>query len=182
MRFVREEHLLIPVAVNNMTYQKGFTYIELIIYMSIVVMMMATLIPFAWNIIEGGAKSATQQEVTTNARYISELLKYEIRNATGINSITTQQISLATADAGTNPTVITLSGGVLQITKGSGSTINLTSDNVRISDLTFTDFSSSDSKTKHIRFVFTVEANYATTRQEYQGETTIEGSAEVRSN
>ena len=50
----------------------GFTYIEMIIYLGIVTLMMTALIPFAWNAIEGGAKSATQREVYSQGNYISE--------------------------------------------------------------------------------------------------------------
>lgn len=164
--------------------QRGFTFIELILYVAILTTMLVALIPFAWNIIGGGVKSATQQEVFSNARYISERLKYEIRNATGINSVSTTQISLSTATPATNPTVIGLSGENLTITQGASSAVNINSANTTISSLTFTNYTSGDTKTKHIQFVFTLNANYpaAGTRQEFNETTTVEGSAEVRSN
>jgi type II secretory pathway pseudopilin PulG len=166
------------------TLQKGFTFIELLIYISIVTMMMVTLIPFAWNIIGSGAKSATQQEVIANARYMSERLKYEIRNASGIASVSANRISLVSSNSATNPTVIALSGGNLTIAFASGSAVNLNSQKASVSALTFTNYTSTNSATKHIQFVFTVNANYpgAGQRQEYKTSTTIEGSAEVRSN
>lgn len=162
---------------------RGFTYIELLIYMSIVTLMMTTLIPFAWNIIEGGAKSATQQEVISNARYISERLKYEIRNASGINSVSATSISLISSGSA-NPTVIDLSEGDIRIKQGTGDAVNLNSQDASISALTFTNYTSTSSATKHIQFVFTVNANYpgAGQRQEYNTSTTMEGSAEVRNN
>ncbi|MEK7571212.1 MAG: type II secretion system protein [Patescibacteria group bacterium] len=165
-------------------FQRGFTYIEIIIYVAILTIMLTTLIPFAWNIIEGGAKSTTQQEVFANARFISERIKYEIRNATGINSVSSTAISLTTATSATNPTVIDLSSGNVRITQGTGSTVNLNSPDTTVSNFTFTNYTSSDNKTKHIQFTFTLNANYAGagTRQEYNASTTIEGSAEVRSN
>jgi hypothetical protein len=164
--------------------EKGFTFIELILYVAILTTMLIALIPFAWNIIGGGVKSATQQEVFSNARYISERIKSEIRNATGINSVTSSQISLSTATVATNPTVIALSGNNITITQGAGSAVNLNSQNTRISSLTFTNYTSADTKSKHIQFVFTINAYYpnAGTRQEFNDSTTIEGSAEVRNN
>jgi type II secretory pathway pseudopilin PulG len=164
--------------------QKGFTYIELLIYISIVTMMMVTLVPFAWNIIGSGAKSATQQEVVANARYMSERMKYEIRNASGIASVSANRISLNTANVSTNPTVIALSGGNLTISFASGSAVNLNSQKASISALTFSNYTSTSSATKHIQFVFTVNSNYAGAgqRQEYKNSTTVEGSSEVRSN
>lgn len=167
-----------------MKLERGFTFIELILYVGILTTMLVALIPFAWNIIGGGVKSATQQEVFSNARYISERLKYEIRNATGINSVSSTQISLATATAGTNPTVINLSGGNITITQGASSAVNLNSVNTTVSSLTFTNYTSGDSKTEHIQFIFTLNANYpgAGQRHEFNESTTIEGSAEVRNN
>lgn len=164
-------------------YDAGFTFIELILYISIVTMMMMTLIPFAWNVIQGGAKSATQQEVFSNARYISERIKYEIRNAAGINSVSATSISLIASPSANNPTVIDFSGGNIRIKQGSGSTINLNSQNASVSALTFTNYTSADNKTEHIQFTLTVNAsNSGTKRQDYNAATTIEGSAEVRNN
>lgn len=146
--------------------------------------MMTALIPFAWNAIETGVKSATEQEVFSNARYISEQVKYQIRNAAGINSVTPTQISLSTQNANTNPTIIALSSGNITIKQGISSLVNLNSANTTISSLIFTNYSSSDNKTKNIQFALTIAANYpgAGIRQEYNESTTIESDAEIRSN
>lgn len=165
-----------------MKHLPGFTYIEMILYLGIVTLMMTALIPFAWNAIEGGAKSATQQEVYSQASYISERIQHEIRNASGINSVSPTQISLSTADPATNPTIISLTSGNLALQQGASTPISLNSQNITVSSLTFTNYSSSDNKTKNIQFVFTLNAYYTTSRQEYNAATTIEGDAEVRSN
>jgi len=174
----------INLKINNISYQGGFTFIELLLYLAIVTIMMTALIPFAWNTIESGVKSSTEQEVFSNARYISEQIAYQIRNASGINSVSATSISLVTAISSTNPTVIGLSGSSLTMKQGVGSPINLNSQNASISALTFTNYTSSDNKTKNIQFIFTVSANFsgAGKRQEYNESTSIESSAEVRSN
>lgn len=165
-------------------YNQGFTFIELILYLAIVSIMMTALIPFAWNVIGGGVKSATEQEVFSQARYISERIKYEVRNASGINSVSATQISLATFDAATNPTIITSTSGNITIKQGAGATVNLNSTDTKISSFTFTNYTSADNATKNIQFVMTVAANYpnAGSRQEYNESTTLESDAEVRSN
>ena len=68
--------------------QSGFTFIEIILYFALVAIVMSAIIPFAWNVIGGSVKSSIQQEVFANARYVSEIIKYEVRNSTGINSVT----------------------------------------------------------------------------------------------
>ena len=162
--------------------EKGFTFIELILYVAILTIILSALVPFAWNTVETGVKSAVQQEVNANTRYISERMKYEIRTATGINSVAVTSISLATSTPATNPTIIDLSAGNIRIKQGAGSTINLNSANTVINSLTFTNFTSGNLKTKHIQFVMTVAASFAAARQEYQDSVVVESSAEVRSN
>ena len=161
---------------------KGFTLIELILYVALVTIILSALVPFAWNMVQTGVKSAVQQEVNANSRYISERIKYEIRNATGINSVAATTISLSTSNAGTNPTIIDLTGGNIRIKQGGGATVNLNSTNTVINSLTFTNYTSSDNKTKHIQFTMTVAASFAAARQEYQDSIVVEGSSEVRNN
>lgn len=164
--------------------QKGFTLIELILYIAIVTILLNALVPFAWNMIEGGVKSATGQEVFTQGQYVADRITFEIRNASDINSVSSTQISLATANPATNPTIISLNAGVINLKQGSAPPIALNSANTTISSLNFTNYSSSDGNTKNIQFIFTIKANYsgAGTRQEYNASVQMEGSAEVRSN
>src|SRR3990167_6083350 len=116
--------------ISNFKFQisnshKGFTFIELILYVAIVTIILSAIVPFAWSAIETGVKSAVQQEVNANARYISERIKYEIRNSIGINSVAAASISLATSTPATNPTIIDLSLGNIRIKQGAGIAVNL---------------------------------------------------------
>ena len=124
----------------------------------------------------------TAAEVYTQARYVSERLKYEIRNATGINSVAATSISLVVSDGTKNPTVIDLSGGKVRVKWGAATAVNINSDGTNVSSLIFTDYTSGDSKTKHIGFVFTLTDNSTSVRQEYAESVSVRGSAEVRSN
>jgi type II secretory pathway pseudopilin PulG len=161
----------------------GFTFVELILYLAIVSIVIGAIVPFAFNIIGGGVKSSTQQEVFSSGRYISERIKYEIRNASAITTVTPTSITLASTTPGSNPTVIDLNSGNIRIQQAGGKATNLNSANTTVSSLNFVNLTSSDSKTKHIQFSFTINANFGTSvRQEYQETMTVEGAAEVRSN
>jgi len=162
--------------------EKGFSFIELILYVAIITIVLSAIIPFALTIITSAAKSNTQQEVFSQARFISEKIKYEIRNAVGINSVSTESISLATDDVSTDPTIISLTSGDVTIKKGSGSAVLINSDFVTITGLTFTNNTSVDNKTKNISFVLSLEDNLTSVRQEYKASTSIRSSLEVRSN
>ncbi len=175
---------------------KGFTYIELILYISIVSIMLATLIPFAWNMVEGGTQSAVQQEVSSNTRFISERIKYEIRNATGINtgagntdcSITDAKISLVNNTASLNPTVITYDSINSDVIIKQGTTgplatpMPLNSNDVLIKNFSCTNNTSVDNKTKNIFFKFDVQQSYTGTRADFKSSMTVQSSAELRSN
>lgn len=167
--------------------QGGFTYIELLIYMVICTIMLNTLVPFAWNVIETGAKSATQQELSSNARFASEIIKYEIRNASGFNVGTSVfgtnpgTLSLIDFTAGNNPTIFNVASGKLMMKQGAGAAVQITSNDVTVTNLTFTNYTSG-AISENIQFLLTLTSNTTSTRQEYQGTITLQGAAEIRSN
>lgn len=170
---------------------QGFTLVELLLYISIISIIMGSLIPFGLNVIAGGAKNATDQEVFSQSRIISERLKYEIRNATAITTADyavnfatdqTKQVTLAVPPPN-NPTIISVSAlGRMTIQQGAGSAVEVNSSDTRITDLTFTDYTSADTKTQHIGFTLTVISDFAQERQEYKATTSLRESAELRSN
>lgn len=162
---------------------RGFTLIELILYMAIVTIVMGALIPFAWNVIGGSVKSSAEQEVSSQARFVSEKIKYEIRNASSINE-PLPGTSGSVLNLNSSPsTVISLNSDKVQISDDGGAATNLNSNDTSVSGLTFTSYESADGKTKHIQFSFTIDDNYTGTRQEYNAPAiAIESSAELRSN
>ena len=157
----------------------GFTLIEVILYVGIIGIVFGAVVPFAWSMIGNGAKSAVQQEVTGNVRFVSEKIKREVRNASGISAVSANSITL-TNFAPDSTTAIDLSGGRVRVNKNGGGAVDLSSDGVVVTDLTFTDNTSGDQKTKNISFTLTVEAQGV--RQEYEATALLRSSAELRSN
>lgn len=165
-----------------MNRNQGFTLIELILYIGIIALVMGSLLPVAWEMIAGQTKSNSNSEMYAQMRKISDRIKYEIRNASGINSVTATSISLSSATAANNPTVIDQSGQYIRIKQGTGAVVNLNSPDSTVSGLTFTNYTSGDNKTKNIQFVFTLSKNYSSGRQEFIGSTSVRGDVEIRSN
>lgn len=173
-----------------MKTKNGFTLLELLLYMAIVALMLGALTQISWNFIFAGEKSAYQQEAFSNARLISEKIKYEIRNAKDINlSLSTFNTNLASSpgsklslaeNSPNDPTEIDVLSGKLRIKRGAGATINLNSTNTSVTNLTFTNYSSGDNKSKHVGFTLTLTTSG--NREEYNQTITIESSAEWRSN
>lgn len=181
---------------NSCQRQVGFTFIELILYISIVTIMLTAIVPFGWNIISNGVKSSTQQEVFSQARYVSERLKYEIRSAAGINAAASnfgvnladnpaQKLQLAEQSPVTTLDISVTANDQVQLDPGNDVAYTINSTDTKITDLTFTNFSSGDNKTKHVGFTLTVaskQSDVSGARHEFKETITLRGSAEVRSN
>jgi hypothetical protein len=173
---------------NNLKNRRGATIIELLLYMSILSFFLIALVLFALNIIQGGSKSTNESHTYADARYLSERIKYEIRNASdiqtansnfGVNLATTTGSKLTlTSISPNNPTVIDVSSGRARIALGAISAVELNSNKVEVIDLTFTNFSGA--KTKNINFTLTVQA-INPSKGNIKETTTLRSSAELRS-
>lgn len=171
----------------------GFTFIELILYITIVTIMLSAIIPFAWNVIEGGTKSSVEQEVFSQARYVSERLKYEIRSAAGINAGASnfdvnlannslQKLQLAESSPVNTLDISVTTAGLVQLDPGNDVPYTINSSDTKVTNLIFTNYTSADNKTKHVGFTLTITSSYSGSRQEFKETITLRGSAEVRNN
>lgn len=93
---------------------KGFTLIELIIYIAIVAMVLVIASGFAWNIIEGKVKSTAYQEVQQNARFAMEKVSRELRAGTdpvsiNINDYLSNQVEATSFSITNNQILLTIS-------------------------------------------------------------------------
>ncbi len=171
-----------------MKNKNGFTYIEFILYIAIVVILLNALVPFAWTIINNSARSATQEEVSSAGRYVSERIKYEIRNAQDLNAgassfgVNLGTLSLAETISGNNPTIIAVSGGKVTIKKGAAAAVNINSTDTTVTNLVFTNNTSADISTKNISYTLTIQSSYAGAREDYIETITINSAGEIRSN
>ena len=168
-------------------HQKGFTLVELIIYIAIVSVFVGAAVLFTWDVIYGQIRSNTQREVSQNIRLGSKRIVYEIRNASGINSVSSDELCLANSDSTYNPTKIYVNSDRLRIGWGGGSSNctsltndqPLTSNKVTVSSLSFTDVSSG-TDSYNVSFSITVESTGE--RSEWDHSQSYSSSAELRSN
>jgi len=126
--------------------KSGFTLIEVLIYVAILGAVVAAFIGFSISISSAKSKAYVAQEVQANARVALNLITQKILSANGINvgvstfDVDPGGLSLAMANSNKNPTIISLNAdnGQLQIREGIGEPLNITSDEVRITNLIFT--------------------------------------------
>ena len=82
------EPKVLPSQWQKSKLKRGFTLIEMILYIAIVSIFLTGLVYFTWDLIYGRLKSYIQQEVNQNIRFASARIIYEIRNAKSVNSPT----------------------------------------------------------------------------------------------
>lgn len=162
---------------------KGFTLIEFIVYIGIVGIILLAASVIGLNILFGKAKLAAIEEVSQNARYASERISERVRNAQAINSpsigTTAPLLSLAMADAAKNPTIFDLSRGIVRIKEGSESAVDITSNEVSVTNIQFLNISYA-STPGTVRVQMTVQYNNPSGRKEYEFQKTFYTTANIR--
>lgn len=169
--------------------KRGFTIIELILYVALLSIVMTGIISFSLDMLGGRVKSRSQREVQDNLRFAMKRMQYEIRNAASIQSISPADVCLAVPDSTYNPTRFYLVGNRLTVGWGGGSadcqTVNqtayLTGNQVEVERLAFTNGSSPDGKSQHILISLTIRSVNAGLRQEWNAREHATTSAELRS-
>lgn len=171
----------------------GFTLIEVLVYLAIVSGVLIMASTFAWNVIGGKAKSQSVQEVEANGRLIMERLVKEIRQASDINASSSfntnlvlnsnLKLSLVMKDASLNPTEFFVVNSTLMINQGPGPSpikYALSSNQVKISDLTFQNLSTVNAKTKNIKINLIIDHFNPDNRPEYTATVSLETTVELR--
>jgi len=162
--------------------QKGFTLVELLLYVSLIgVVVMAAMALLS--VLQGQrVRSQVILEVESQGEAAMRTITQTVRNATGINSpgegVSASSLSVSVPSGALSPTVFDLSSGVLRITEGAGSAVSLTNSRVTVSSLTFDNLSRSGTPgTVRISFVLSYNA---TVGNEYSYSKTFISSATIR--
>jgi Tfp pilus assembly protein PilW len=171
----------------NTGVKRGFTFIELLLYMGLVAVFMTAVTYFAWDASLGNVKARVYQEVQENFRFASQRLQVDIRNAGGIDAASSSfGVNLA-ANPGTKlrllgsapyPTEFRVDQGALQIKRGASDWVALTSSSVEVTNLTFTNLT--DTGSENVHFSLTVRYRNPSGRSEWEKEETVETSVQVR--
>ncbi len=163
--------------------KSGITLIEIILYIALVAIFLTGAVLFTWDIVYGREKAFQQQIVDQSARIAMERIAYEIRRAEDIVSVAGTQIVL---DNGASTTTISLSANTIQITSEGLEPYDLTSNQARVTGLTFTDLSASvgdatGQDSKNISVSMTIEQAQVGVSGQLTVITTLEESVELNS-
>lgn len=164
--------------------QKGFTLVEMILYVSICSILLVTISVFLSFLLGARVRSQAMNEVNQQGFQIMSLMTQTIRNGRSIQvpgiGISSSTLSLTTGDPLLNPTVFNVSSTTLYIVEGSKAPISLTNSRIKISNLLFQNVSSDSSTEKIIRISYTIDYNSTSGRSEYAFSKTFSGSATLR--
>lgn len=167
-----------------MKRQQGYTLIELLLYLAITSVLLASLTAFFAMTLSVRTKNESINEVNQQGQLVMDSILQTVRNADSITvpatGFTTGTTTLAMTTAAINPTVISLSGATLQIKEGSSTAVALTNSRVIVSGLTIKNVSRSSTTPGSVQVGFTVSAVNTTGRNEYDYQKTFIGSASLR--
>lgn len=124
-----------------MRHRSGFTIIEIMIYTAIVGMIMASMIYIIRSMYETRARIRAAILLEDNLRYALFRATSAVRLADGVTSPSSgssDTLQLDMDDASIDPTIITISNGIILMSQGAGGPMALTSSEVEVTNLTFT--------------------------------------------
>ena len=144
----------------NITQQRGFTLLEMVLYIGIFAIFIGGITFFLMFAVQAREKSNVVFEVEQQGVLLIQLLTETLRSAEAINAQTTgnaaSTLSLNTVDVGKDPTIFDVSDGVMRIQEGNGGVIALTSPRVVVSQVVFQNASPSGTLgSVHFEFVLT---------------------------
>ena len=163
---------------------KGFTLVEMILYVSICAILLLSLSTFLSFLLGARVRSQAITEVNQQGFQVMSLMTQAIRNGRSIQSpgigATSSSLSLTAVNSLLNPVVFSVSSSTLRITEGSKSPVALTNSHIQVSALTFHNISSTSSTEKIIRISYTIDFINLSGRSEYTYTKTFNGSATLR--
>lgn len=162
---------------------RGFTLVELLLYIALVSFVILSLSVFFSMILSSRVKNQTIAEVEQQGARTMQTIVQSVRNAESINSpaqgANASSLSLHSLTGSIDPTVFDLSGGTIRIKEGSGLEINLTSPRIIASGLDFYNLSRDDSPGA-IRITFTLTLSNPGGQNDYDFTKTFYGTANIR--
>ena len=171
---------------NSAKNRKGFTLIELVVYLALVSGILVTATSFAWNIINSRTKAFAVQEVAQNGRFISERLVQVVHQAMEITEPrpgeSSERLLLTMRESADDPTEFIFSDGRLFMVRDGGEPLAMSSDQVFVKSLRFVNLSPSNAKSKNLKIMIELEHVNPENRQEWQAAETFITAVELRDN
>lgn len=167
------------------TKQQGFTLVEVLLYLAITVLILSTITVVFTQIVETRQRARTLAEVDQQGIQIMQEITQTIRDAQAINAPTigtsASTLNLDVIHSINDPTIYTLSGTTLEVTEGASAAVELSSNRIAVSNITFSNLSRAGTNgTVRIEFTLEYVTDDGSFDEDYQQ--TFYGSATLREN
>lgn len=163
--------------------RKGFTLVELILYVSVSALVALAASGLIILIVQARVKSQTVAEVEQVGSQVMNLITQTVRNSPKINSPlpggTSGVLSLANQSSTKNPTIFDVQSSTIRIAEGVSLPVPLTSFRLLASGLLFQNFSRANTSGT-VRVQFTLTHQNPGGRNEYDYTKIFHGSATIR--
>ncbi len=168
---------------QRITTQRGFTLIELMLYIGIAATILLAASVLLANMLESRVKNQTIAEVEQQGLQVMEILTQAARNAESITTpaagASASSLTLNVLDVNDDPTVFSVASGTVRITEGAGSAIALTNSRITVSGFTVQNLSRTNTPGA-LRVSFVVTYVNSSGRNEYTYSKRFYGSASLR--
>lgn len=168
---------------NTFQFSKGFTLIELILYVSIVSTTVLLVANMLHTILATRVKNQTVEEVEQAGGFVMQQITQTIRNATGVDSPTpgnsANNLSLSVVEGAKNPTKFDRSSNSVRIIEGISPSLTLTSNKLSVTDLNFQNLSRPTTQNT-LRIQFSISHKNPEGQNEYDYSQTFTTSASLR--
>jgi len=168
---------------------RGFTLVEMLAYIAILVILVTVIIIFAFWTIRVGSKIKTNYELADNARRALDTMIYEIKKSksvytpTSIFDVNPGQLGLEQVASSTTETLTFVDffkcGNSLCLKREGASPVALTNNRVKITSLTFSQLLNSTA-TPSVQISLRVESSATSTNPEYAGVLELTSTATLR--
>jgi Tfp pilus assembly protein PilW len=166
---------------NLLKSPKGFTLMELILYVFVSSIILLAITFGLFLALESRTRQQTVAEVNQQGLQVMQLITQTIRNAKSVTTpsfgTSSSTLSLQTSDGTRNPTVFYASSTSLYMTEGTTSPVRLTNSHVKISNIVFQNISSAGATQGVVEISFTLSFASSTNRNEYSYTKDFVGSA-----
>ncbi len=165
------------------TYQRGYTLIDLLMYIAIVGSLLIAVTMFAALSTESRVKNQSVSEVNSQGSAAMDYMTQAVRNADTISApvagATASSLTVTVPTSSLSPTIFDLSGGALRVKEGTAAAIALTNSKVQISALNFKNLTR-PSTPGIVQISFVVSRTNPNGKNEYDYQKTFTSSIALR--
>lgn len=161
----------------------AFTLIELLLYISIAASLMIVTASTISKIYQIQVKQRFITDVEQEGASAMQIITQTVRNANTINSpaigVSATSLSVAVSDLTKSPTIFTVSSGKLTIKEGAGAAVDLTSSQVSVTGVSFTNMTRGTTQ-GNVRVQFTVNSTNPNNLSEFDAIRAFDAAASIR--